>query len=278
MVLVLSVRQVTSIPLEADGVHPETFRGRSLDEIRRTPLQYGNKQVPLAEFFNVSGSAEDGEIHWQGDCSRVKLIGSGLRDGRVVVEGDAGMHLGAEMRGGEILVRGNAGDWVGAEMHGGRIAIQGDAGHLVGGVYRGGRRGMTGGEIFIQGNAGNEIGHTMRRGLIAIGGHAGDAVGFNMIAGSVLVFGRAGRRAGAGMRRGTIGLFQSADPPSLLPTFKYTGTSRPTFLRYLFKYLSHRGMSFPSEIWDVAYRRYAGDFLELGKGEILLREAVAGTA
>ena len=166
MPLTLTLIQPSAIPLEVDAVQLDTVRNQSPDEVKQILIQRGNQQLPLGEFFQVQGSAaEDEELVWEGDCSKVKLIGTHWKQGRVRVAGNAGMHLGAEMTGGEILVEGHAADWVGAEMHGGRIRVLGNAGHLVGGAYRGGRRGMTGGEILIHGNAGNEIGLTMRRGL-----------------------------------------------------------------------------------------------------------------
>lgn len=274
MPLVISLKEKTSIPLEVDSIRLETVRCQSPDEVAATPIQYGNRQLPLGEFFRVEGSAaEDNKLVWEGDCSSVKLIGTHLESGRIRVEGNAGMHLGAEMTGGEIVVNGNASDWVGAEMHGGRILVRGNAGHLVGAVYRGGRRGMTGGEILIDGNAGNEIGHSMRRGLIAIGGRSGDAPGFNMIAGTILLFGEAGIRPGAGMRRGTIAFFSAGDSLQMLPTFKLACVYRPVFLRcYLLK-LRTLGFDVPGECLESDYRRYCGDLLELGKGEILTRIA-----
>lgn len=272
MPLVLTLKQPSAIPLEVDSVQLETVRTQSPDEIRRTPIQRGNQQLPLGEFFDVQGSAsEDEELVWEGDCSKVKLIGTYWKRGRIRVAGNAGMHLGAEMTGGEILVEGDAADWVGAEMHGGRIRVLGNAGHLVGAVYRGGRRGMTGGEILIHGNAGNEIGHTMRRGLIAIGGTAGDAAGFNMIAGSIFIFGESGIRPGAGMRRGTIGLFSAASPPDMLPTFRHASTYQPVFLQLYLRQLAKWDFPVPEECFQANYHRYLGDFLELGKGEILVR-------
>jgi formylmethanofuran dehydrogenase subunit C len=274
MPLVLRLKQATSIPLEVDTVRLETVRGQSTDEVRRTGIQYGNTQVPLGDFFDVSGSAADNHLVWEGDCSKVKLIGAQLTEGTIRVEGNTGMHLGAGMRGGAIIVSGNADDWVGAEMHGGRIHIRGNAGDLVGAVYRGGRRGMTGGEILVDGDAGSEIGHTMRRGLIAIGGSVGDAVGFNLIAGSILLFGTVGIRPGAGMKRGTIGLLGTQTPPKLLPTFKFAGDARPVFLRFYLRRLREMGFFVPDECFHCDYRRYCGDFLELGKGEILLRASV----
>ena len=277
MPLTLTLRESSSIPLEVDTIQLATVRAQSTDDVSATLIYRGNKQPSLGEFFDVSGSAaDDNTLVWRGDCAKVKLIGSHLDQGHVIVEGDAGMHLGAEMTGGEIVVNGNAADWVGAEMHGGRIHIHGNAGHLVGAVYRGGRRGMTGGEILVDGNAGNEIGHTMRRGLIAIRGNAGDGIGFNMIAGSVFVFGQAGIRPGAGMRRGTIGLFGSDEDVDVLPTFQFAGTDSPVFLAFAFRRLRDLGFPVPEECFSGKFDRYCGDFLELGKGELVVRAATQG--
>lgn len=270
MPLTIRLHTASSVPLEVDTLKLETMRTQSPEEIARTLIFRGNQQLPCGEFFDVSGSAaEDDTVVWQGDCQKVKLIGAHHASGTIRVEGDAGMHLGAEMTGGEILLHGNAADWVGAEMHGGRIVVHGDAGHLVGAVYRGGRKGMTGGEILITGRAGNEIGHSMRRGLIAVGGRAGDAAGVGMIAGTILLFGEPGIRNGAGMKRGTIALLDSATPPEILPTFKYAATDRPLFLQLYLRHLRGLGFPVPDVCLTARYHRYRGDFLELGKGEIL---------
>jgi formylmethanofuran dehydrogenase subunit C len=270
--MVLTPRTPSSIPLEVDTVRLETVREQSADQAATTLIQRGNKQVHLGEFFQVTGSAADDEtIVWQGDCSKVKLIGTHLASGTIRVEGDAGMHTGAEMTGGEIIVSGNVGDWLGAEMHGGRIHVHGSAGHLVGAVYRGGFKGMTGGEILIDGDAGNEIGHSMRRGLIAIGGRAGDFAGVGLIAGSIVIGGETGIRYGAGMKRGSIVLL-GADSPEMLPTFRPACTYRPMFLRIYLRHLQASGWPVPADCLESSYRRFSGDFLELGKGEILVRQ------
>ncbi len=270
MPLTFTLRQPTAIPIEVDSIRVETVRTQSLEAIRTTPVQYGNKQRPFADFFDVAGSAaDDGHLVWVGDCSGVKLIGAGLASGRITVEGHAGMHLGAEMAGGEIICTGDAGDWAGAEMKGGRLVVHGSVGDCAGAAYRGAQRGMTGGELLIHGNAGHELGHAMRRGLIAVHGRTGNAVGYNMRAGSIFVFGGAGIRPGAGMRRGTIVLF-GGDIPPLLPTFRYACTYRPEFLRVYLRHLSRRGFDVPADCTEAIYDRYSGDLLELGRGEVLL--------
>jgi formylmethanofuran dehydrogenase subunit C len=267
--LLLKYHSTTTIPVEAECLTPDHLAGRSLAEIRALPLQHGNAPVPLAEFFSVEGDAGDRDIVLEGDCSRVKWIGAGMASGRLTVHGNVGMHLGAEMTGGELRVHGHAGDWVGAEMRGGRIHVHGDAGHLVGAAYRGSRLGMRGGAILVDGRAGNEVGSTMRRGLIVIGGDAGDFVGVSLIAGSVFVLGQPGIRTGAGMKRGTIVLFGS--PPQLLPTFRYDCDYRPPFLRLYLKQLKAWGFSVPDAFREGLYRRYSGDLVALGKGEVLHR-------
>jgi formylmethanofuran dehydrogenase subunit C len=268
--LLLHYRSSTTIPVEAEVITPDQLGGKTAAEIAALPVQHGNASVPLGEFFAVEGDASDGEIVLEGDCSRVKWVGAGMTGGRITVRGPIGMHLGAEMRGGEIVVHGPAGDWVGAEMRGGRIHVHGDAGHLVGGAYRGSAVGMRGGVILVDGSAANEIGAAMRRGLIAIGGASGDFAGAGMIAGTLFLFGAPGLRLGAGMKRGTIALLGGR--PALLPTFRADCVYRPTFLRIYLRRLHEWGFQPSEKYTDGFYRRYSGDLVSLGKGEVLVRE------
>ncbi len=271
MPLVLKYKAATTIPVELYGLTPDAAAQRSLAEVERLPIQHGNRQVPLAEFFDVSGSVSDGELRLEGDLRGVHGIGAQMAAGIIRIEGDAGRHLGSQMTGGEIHVSGSAGDWVGAEMRGGLIHVRGDAGNQVGGAYPGSRRGIRGGTILIGGRAGDEVGHTMRRGTVVVGGDAGAGAGFNMIAGSIYVFGRCGAQPGAGMRRGTIGLF-GPERPTLLPTFRQASTYQPTFLRFTFLELRRLGFDVPEPLLARRFTLYHGDFLALGRGEILMVE------
>jgi len=269
--LTLTYRSTTTIPVEAEVITPDQLHGRTAAEIAQLPVQHGNKQEPLGEFFTVEGDVADEHVILHGDCSRVKWIGAGMTRGTITIHGDAGMHLGSEMRGGRILVHGHAGDWVGGEMRGGLIHVRGNAGHLVGAAYRGSRLGMRGGAILIDGSAGNEIAATMRRGLVAIGGGAGDFPGVGMIAGTLLLFGGPGIRVGAGMKRGSIVVF--AGPPPLLPTFRYTCTYQPPFLPIYLRQLQAWNYAPAASVAPGRYRRFGGDLVSLGKGEILVRGA-----
>ena len=272
MPLVLTQRESPSIPIEVDAVRVEIVREQTVDQVQATLVQHGNCRAPLGEFFDVTGSArDDQQVVWVGDCSRVKRIGEKHACGRMLIEGDTGMHLGAEMTGGEITVRGDVADWAGAEMQGGRLRIEGNAGNCLGAGYRGATRGMTGGEILVTGSAGDEVGTALRRGLIAVTGSVGHAAGFGMIAGSLMFFGDVGRHCGAGMKRGTISLFSTTRRVELLPSFHYACTDRPSFLAVYLRHLTNLGFKFPDGCLDADYDRYCGDLIELGKGEILVR-------
>ena len=95
-----------------------------------------------------------------------------------------------------------------------------------------------------------------------------------MIAGTILLFGEPGIRPGPGMKRGTIVLFDTENAPSVLPTFRSASRFQPTFLRFYLLELKAMGFPVPDGVLDAEFDRYCGDFLELGKGEILVRAAV----
>jgi formylmethanofuran dehydrogenase subunit C len=274
MAITLAARTQTSVPVELEGLTPQWARDKSLAEIERFEIHHGNRKLPLAELFTVSGDASDERLEFVGDLSSVHWIGAHMTSGVVRVQGSAGRHVGSQMRGGEILVEGDAGGWVGAEMHRGLIRIQGNAGDLTGAAYRGSARGMTGGMILVDGSAGDEVGLAMRRGLIAIGGAAGDMLGMNMIAGTVAVFGACGSRPGAGMRRGTLALF-GPHPPQLLSGFRYASTFQPVVVRLMLRTLRDQGFRAADALGDSKYDLYHGDQVTIGRGEVLIRQAFA---
>lgn len=270
MPLKLSYISQTSVPVEIEGFTPEWAGDKSLTEIERFEIFHGNRKIPLAEMFRVSGDAGDQQFEFEGELSGVHWIGAGMTRGRIHVSGSAGRHVGSGMRGGEIVIEGDTKAWTGAEMHGGVIHVCGSAGHQLGAAYRGSLKGMTGGTILVDGSAGNEVGLTMRRGLIAIAGSVGDMAGGNMIAGTVLAFGECGMRPGAGMRRGTIGLL-GTNSPSLLPTFKYSCRQRTPMIPFLLREVRAKGLKFDESLLTESFDFYRGDFVALGKGEVVSR-------
>ncbi len=266
IVLTFKGTEDSTIPLEADPINPDILQLKFRPEIEQLPLYHGNEQVRLGDFFTVKGERSN-QIRVQGDLSRVKNIGVGMQGGRIVIEGNVGMHVGARMTGGEIEIHGNAGDWAGAEMTGGLLWIKGNVGNRAGSAYRGSKYGMRGGVILVEGSGEHEVGGYMRRGLIVVRGDVEDHTGARMVAGSIFVLGRAGARTGGGMKRGSIVCFHT---PDILPTFRLTSTYTPLFIPIFLRSLHARG--FPvSEVQRARhFIRYCGDMAELGKGEILV--------
>jgi formylmethanofuran dehydrogenase subunit C len=269
--ITLTVREQPAVPLEAELLSPDVTAPLSNDAIRALPVHLGKRQRRLDEFFTVEGEASD-EIDIRGDASRIKWIGRGMTRGRIVVHGDAGMHVGAFMKGGAIEVTGGVTDWLGAEMSGGVIRVRGNAGGQVGAAYRGSPSGMTDGTIIIGGSAGLEVGMRMKRGIIVVGGAARDFAGLQMKGGTIVLGGGAELRTGAWMMRGTI---VSLKPIPLLPTFSASAIYNPTFLRLYARHLRDLGVSLPYDEADGAYRRCTGDTSVPGKGEILVWQARA---
>ena len=277
--MALTLRWIGSTRLAVDGsgLGPETLAGPAA-EVARMTVPVGNARAEVGELFRVEGDGGDGEILFEGDLRSVRDLARGMASGRVVVRGDAGDGLGGGMLGGSIEVWGSAGGWLGAELAGGSIRVRGDAGDFVGSALPGSRVGMREGVILVDGKVGEDVGLAIRRGLIAVGGSAGDGLGRGMVAGSIFAFGPVGRYPGAGMKRGTLALFGLDDPdrPGLLPTFEPSGSFRPHVVGISLRHLRSLGFEVPEEAFSRPLRRYNGDRVSAGRGEILV--ATRGTS
>ncbi len=87
-----------------------------------------------------------------------------------------------------------------------------------------------------------------------------------MVAGSIFAFGGIGIRPGAGMKRGSIVVLHGS--AEICPTFRFDCDYEPVFLQLYFKQLA--AMGFTASCSPKKFRRFSGDLLTLGKGEILV--------
>ena len=271
MATTLSLREPTTIPIEADAISPDRFDGLSPEEIQSLPIWLGRRKLALGELFSVKLGRTD-DIVLEGELNHVKRVGQKMSHGRITVHGDIGMHLGTGMSGGQILVHGDVGARAGAHMSGGLMWVHGNTGPMVGGAYAGETHGMRGGVIIVDGSAGSRAAERMRRGVIVVQGDLGSFGGVRMIAGSLIVFGSMGARPGAGMKRGTLVAFGGLRD-GLLPTFTHSCTCEsPSFLSYYLRRLRAWGLSVGDDRITGRYRRYTGDATTIGKGEIFVPE------
>jgi formylmethanofuran dehydrogenase subunit C len=273
MITLTLTQPVNGVPLEAESICPDVMASLDNAAVRALPVFLGKRQCRIDDFFTVEGEKSD-EIDVHGDLRKVRWIGRGMTRGKIAIDGNAGMHLGAYMKGGTIEVTGAASDWVGGEMSGGLIRVAGNAGGQIGAAYRGSPRGMTDGTILIGGSAGLEVGMRMKRGLIVIGGPVRDFAGLEMKGGTIVLRSGAELRTGAWMQRGTI---ISLKTIPLLPSFLYSSSYAPTFMGVLARQLSSLGVSLPFDPQAGAYQRFLGDTSVIGKGEILVWDAERST-
>lgn len=273
MSIKLTYRGHSTIPVEVEGLTPDWAVDKSLAEIERFEIFHGNRRLPVAEIFSVTGDPGDMRIDFEGDLANVHWIGASMRRGSIHVHGSAGRHAGSEMRGGEIHIQGDASNWLGCEMRDGLIHVRGNAGDLVGAAYRGSPQGMRGGAILIDGDAGNELGLSMQQGIIAVGGRAGDMLGFNMSDGTIIILGESGIRAGAEMRAGTIAML-GPTPPPVLPSFRFDRQADPESLKQTLLDLRAKGLRFEDTQIPSQVSIYVGDLISEGTGELQMRHAV----
>ncbi len=261
-----------NIPVFAENISPDKFSGKSVDEIKNIEIFHGNQRKNLADLFEIHTEGDENEeILIVGDVSMVREIGKGMTKGKITINGNAGMHLGAYMEGGTIEVQGNTDDWLGAEMKSGLIKVSGNAGNFAGGAYYGSNAGMNGGIIIIEGNAGNEAGRFMALGTIVVKGNVGNFAGVHIKGGTIFCFGNLGARAGAEMHDGTIVAMHNPDSgsPNLLPTFKSNAIAKFSFINLFLTELRNYGIQTDARFFGN-YERFSGDFAEQGKGEIFL--------
>ncbi len=266
MTVILRQSRRIELPIEADVITPDQFAGLSLEEIKKLEVIQGNQRVQLHEFFEVTGEAgtiaDETDIVISGDTEKIKMIGKGMRGGRITVNGDAGMYLGAEMLAGRIHVIGSVDAWAGAEMRGGNIQIEGDAGNYLCAGYRGSIDGMQGGRVYVRGNVGREMAAHMRRGLIVVKGSVGDYAATRMKGGTIIIIGDVHNRLGLESNAGMILLLGRIE--RLLPTYRFSGIAEREFIGYYLRYITSRRPDFLSMSidWTEKWIKFMGDFSE----------------
>jgi formylmethanofuran dehydrogenase subunit C len=204
--IIITPKRAFDVPIQAACITPDMFAGKTVQEIAALPITEGKESITLGDVFNISEdkTVETPSITLNGDFSRVKRIGQGMKIGEIVINGDVGMHTGEKMAGGKITVNGNTSGWTGSEMKKGTIEVHGDAGDYMASPYRGTSTGMKGGLITVDGNVGTDVGCYLHGGVIKIKGSAGRFLGYHMSDGTIYVEKGCDIRAGACMTGGKI--------------------------------------------------------------------------
>ena len=269
-----SLKQVPPLRVDLRFITPAAMVGKSLAEVERMYVGYGNAMLPLAEFFKVEADLHPDNVDtliFDADLSRFDRVGWQMTGGRIRVEGSVGHYAGGCMSGGEVLVKVNAGLLAACEMAGGLLTVQGHVGDFAASTLPGSMDGMRGGSLIVRGNAGERFGDRMRRGTVVLHGNAGDFLASRMVAGSIAVGGQAGAHVGYGMRRGTLVFAESlaAGQPRIAPTFVPLIGGAEVFWQLLARDLARHGGVFAT-LPQRRIERHAGDVSSGGKGELIV--------
>ena len=103
------------------------------------------------------------------------------------------------MRDGSVVIDGNAGNAVAASIRSGTVVVRGDASTRAGIA-------MKGGMLIVAGNVGPMAGFMMQKGVLVVCGDAADGVADSMYAGTVFLGGRHGEL-------GADAVFEDSPPP-----------------------------------------------------------------
>jgi formylmethanofuran dehydrogenase subunit C len=226
----IKLKKKPHFPLELDTITPNNFVGKTAAEIKKLEIYHGKDITKFGDFFDVTGKStelNDTTLVIEGDLSKAKRIGEGMKGGEIIINSDVGMHVGNKMKGGKITVNGNADDWAGAMMEGGELVINGDAGNYIGSAYRGFWQGMKNGIIRVKGNVGNESmlwaksSKPSNKWPTLYCGSAGAFLGIHNHGGTIVVEGNVDRCAGADQALGTIVI--KGKISRLLPSYKKIG-------------------------------------------------------
>jgi len=120
----------------------------------------GKAGLFLSALIN-NGKDSDYVVHAE-PFGQIDILGFRNRKG-ITLKGNGGVWIGTEMKGGELIVEGDVDDEIGGEMTGGKILVKGNSGSV--GNH------MKGGEIMIEGDAG-AVGNFMEGGRIIVKGNA----------------------------------------------------------------------------------------------------------
>ena len=248
------------VPVQAACISPDVFKGKTTAEIANLPVTEGNRQLKLCNLFEITeDNTQTPDITINGDCSKVKRMGSCMKIGEIVINGGAGMHTGEKMQGGKITINGSVGGWTGNEMKAGTIEVHGDAGDYLASPYRGSSStGMKGGLITVDGKVGSDVGCYLHGGVLKIAGGAGRFLGYHMSDGAILVDKDVDTRAGACMTGGKIVI--TGTIPEVMPTFTIDSVKPKV------KIDDTQSVSGPFYV-------FLGDLAEHGTGKIFVNKA-----
>jgi glutamate synthase domain-containing protein 3 len=155
------------------------------------------KSKELKEVSQALKTSLNGGVVTITNAGNIHGLAAGLKQGEVVVEGNAGDYFGALNNGAVIKVTKNVGKYAADNMTGGTMIIEGNTDY-------GAAQYCYGGVVVVLGDAG-DFTATMNKGAtVIVAGNVGDEVGTYMLDGELVIVGDAGENFANYLIRGDV--------------------------------------------------------------------------
>jgi glutamate synthase domain-containing protein 3 len=145
----------------------------------------------------IKNILKDNEIITVTDCDGLNGIASGLKQGKVIINGSTGDYAGTLNSGAQLIIKGNVGRFTGDNMISGEILVKGNAGYCTA-PY------CYGGKVIISGTCGDFLGTMNKGATILVEKDVGNDLGTYMLAGNIILLGNAGEQVGNFLIAGQI--------------------------------------------------------------------------
>src|SRR5665647_3126355 len=94
IMIILLPKRKFEVPVQAACISPDVLRGKDISEIANIPITEGNHNLKRGDPIEIQeDKLETPFITINGDVSKVKRIGSAMKTGEILVNGDVGCLL-----------------------------------------------------------------------------------------------------------------------------------------------------------------------------------------
>jgi glutamate synthase domain-containing protein 3 len=155
------------------------------------------KNRDLKEVSDEVKASLNGQAVTVKNSAHLHGLAAGMKEGEIVVKGDAGDYLGVLNAGGTIIGTENVGNYIADNMTAGTVVVSGNAGF-------GAAQYCYGGTVIIRGDAGDFTGTMNKGATIIVCGNVGNDVGTYMLKGDLIVVGNAGENFANCLIRGNV--------------------------------------------------------------------------
>ena len=93
----IKLKKKLKFRLDLSQLIPGKIGKKTKTEIKTLEISYGNEKRNISDFFSISGTLKNGII-FKGDLSKCDYIGNQMKNGEIIINGNAGNYLGNKIK------------------------------------------------------------------------------------------------------------------------------------------------------------------------------------